>query len=352
MNITDINESQYLSFYKSIYCNDTYFKDNKSEIFQLVRDKKQSFRQNSTQKLIAVTEGGTVYTACLLIIHRNAPHTLFLGFFEAVSGAKAQVATLLGYATEYAQKHNCKKLVVGIDGHINNCVGFPRKEGEMSFSENLGKEYYHEYFSELKQVKFTSYTGKCTTAYNALEKDTARIAKITKDFTIEQASFITDYRKTIERYNALNNIVFADHPYYYKRELAEDFDMFRDFRLLLRNSNLLFATHRGKDVGFMFYYPDFNEIVDRGEGVSIKTFFKFLTKKPQAYKIMEIGVLPEYRTKGIIVMLLHSAVSLSRKTAKKIISSWIIEGNTASTLITKRYTQTQYKDFYVYEKEL
>ncbi len=351
MKIYKTNMDEHFKFYKSIYQNDENFKDNKSDLLFLVNDEKMSFRKNSIQEFVKFCDDdGTTYASALLIIHKNAKETLFISFFEALKNADLYVNELLLYAEKMANEHGAKKMTIGIDGHINNAVGFPKKAEKLSFSENMCKEYYHDYFLQLDKICFKSFTGSHQNAKHEIDKDVTKFQKIFKRFETEFGDFKKDYENTIKRYNSLNNIIFSEHPYYYNREISEDFDMFCDFKTVLKKENIIFVTHKGKDVGFMFLYPDFNENVKRGEKIGIKTVIRSLFNKYKTIKIMEIGVLPEYRQYGLVLLLFHKAIHSIPKSINKIISSWIIETNHQSLSVTKRYAKNDYKEFYIYEK--
>ncbi len=353
MNIKPISKKEYISFYKSVYSGDRDFRDNKSPLFTLAHDEKSAFRENSIQELIgAVDNSDNIKVASLLIIHKNAPENLFIGFFEALPQSEDCVNLLLSYAEDFGRKHSCSKLVVGIDGHINNAVGFALDKGKASFSENLSKPYYHDYFTHMDRVNFESYIGRHSYAKEQINEDYNRISRVLSKFDTQFADLKCGLEETVRRYNALNNVIFAQHPYYYKREFREDMEMFKDFATVLTKENLIFATYKGKDVGFIFLYPDFNQNIATGEEIGIKSVIRSFFTKHNTIKIMEIGVLPEYRSKGIIVLLFYTAVNSTHKAINKIISSWIISDNEKSKSISKRYTEKSYKDFCIYEKKL
>lgn len=52
-------------------------------------------------------------------------------------------------------------------------------------------------------------------------------------------------------YTRINNDAFRDHLFYYERVEEEDLELFKDFKLLLKE-NLLFVEKDGVEVGFMF----------------------------------------------------------------------------------------------------
>ncbi len=350
--IKEISSSEYLEFFKKVYASDQNFKDNKSDIFEIVRS--GDFYSNSTQKLIAACKGNVIHAACLLIIHKKCKNLLTLSFFEALPDSHETVQYLFNFAGKYGRENGCEKMVVGLDGHINNSVAFPINTGEISFGSNYCLPYYHDYFEGFNAVKFLSYKDTKENIRNRLSVDMKKFEKITSKITLEYAGLKSGFNSTMKRYTDLNNEIFPSHKYYFERSYQEDLELLGGLRLMLSPKNLIFAKIDGDDVGFILYYPDFNELVGQGKKVNIWTYvkYKILKMTPKSVKVMEIGVIPKYRRYGVILRLFYAAVTALTSKVETVISSWIMEENTSSRLTTERYAKEKYKDFYVYEKEL
>ena len=65
----------------------------------------------------------------------------------------------------------------------------------------------------------------------------------------------------------------------------------------MKEDSLVFAYHNGKPVGFIMWYPDWNELAAPGEAFGTKHFFLNLLKGKsiRTGKVMEYGV-PVFRT--------------------------------------------------------
>jgi len=179
----------------------------------------------------------------------------------------------------------------------------------------------------------------------------------TQNVSLERADFgISGFKKTMKRYTDLNNRIFISHRYYFKREDEEDYDLFNSMRPLLKNENLIFAKRNGVDVGFILWYPDFNGYVPKGKGAGISTFLKYRILKisPSIAKVVEIGLVDSERNSGLILMLFAKAIFYANKYKgiKKVSSGWILDENTPSKNITKRYTKKLNKEFATYEKDI
>jgi len=354
LQISKIELREYLAFIKKVYKDDKNFKDNKSSVVKIVCEKHRPFYKSSLQEMVAVKEKDKILCACVLIINNKLPNELCVSFFEALPECREAVSMLIGYAEDFGRKNSCKRLVVALDGHVNYSVGLGSDTGVPSFGESYSPLYYHEYFENFSKVKFVSFFEDVSLVRERINEDINKFKNQIEKVSIEYADFGAGFNKTMQRYTDLNNKTFDGHKYYCFRDYEEDTDLFKDLRPLLENRNLIFAKIKGEDVGFILWYPDYNELVPVGKGASIITFIKYklLGKRPQTAKVMEIAVLPKYRQFGVILSLFDAAIKAAPKNTKRILSSWILDENTKSKAITYRYAKQPYKEFFTYEKEI
>lgn len=338
----------------TVYKGDTNFKDNKTGIIRIVCQKTRPFYRSSLQEILCVKKNGRIQCACVLIINNRAPNEAYLSFFEALPDSKNAVALLVKYAEDFGRQHACSKLVVALDGHVNYSVGFGQNTHAPSFGESYSPSYYRDYFVDFSPVKFVSYVDSVQKAKERLERDLKFFEKNIEETKIEHADFGRGFSTTMKRYTDLNNAIFEGHRYYSFRNYDEDADLFRDMTPLLENNNLIFAKKDGKDVGFILWYPDYNELVPVGKGASALTFirYKLLSIRPKTMKVVEIGILPEYQRKCVILSLFAAAFQACSADVNQIISSWILDENTRSKAITRRYTGKLNKEYFAYEKEI
>ena len=279
---------------------------------------------------------------------------LCVAFFEALPKCGDAVNMLLKYAGQYGEQNACRKMVAALDGHVNNNVAFPAAEGAPSFGESYCPRYYHGYFENFEKIKYTSFYDEINQVKLRIAEDLPRLEQMKGKITLEHADFGGGFVATMRRYTDLSNKIFAGHKHYFKREYREDYDMFRDMRPLLKNENLIFAKCDGEYIGFILWYPNYNEFVAGGKGASFVTFLKhkLLRQNPKTAKVVVIGVDAKYRRYGTILLLFDAAMQSTAKNTSKILSSWILEENIKSKAIAQRYTAKHYKDYYAYEKEL
>lgn len=355
--LTDIKK--YLSFLDVVYKNDSHFKNNKAGIMPIVCGEGRPYYNHSFQRMIAIKEKGKILCQAVLIRHKAQPEILMISFFEALPDSQKAVDFLIDYAMDIGKRLECKKMIVSLDGHCNNSVAFSRSNQSFpSFGESYNPQYYLSYFKGFDEVSFSSFCDSIHHVKDAVKKDMAKISSLLNVFTFEHADFSkTGFKKTMGIYTDLNNEIFNGQRYYFNRQYDEDMDLFREMKPLLNPENLIFAKKEGKYVGFILWYPDFNELTPRGKGVGILEFIKYrlLGRFPKKVKVVEIGVIRKYRRYGTIITLFNEAINVvlkKYKNSEKIISSWILDENEGSKMITKRYTKLPYKEFIAYEKEI
>jgi hypothetical protein len=128
-------------------------------------------------------------------------------------------------------------------------------------------------------------------------------------------------------------------------------------RPLLDGDNMIFAKVGDEVVGFLFWYPDFNELVLPGGQAGAGTFIKYriLGKSPCAVKAVQIGVLPEYENSGLILALFGEFYDVAMKKHKGLkvcASSWILEENQKSVKLSSKVLPHPYKEMSAYEREI
>ena len=176
---------------------------------------------------------------------------------------------------------------------------------------------------------------------------------IAKNFSIRGADF-KNIKKTAALYTEINNKAFVNHKYYYTARKEEDIELLSSFKYVIKEENLLFVYYHKKPVGFMLWYPDFNQLIGSGKRLGVLPIlsYKLGLKKIDTVKITEFGVLPEYKNSGAVIALLDYLYKLRGREYTYLESGWIMESNIESTAITKRFMKNKYKSYKVYEEVL
>lgn len=345
---------------RKVYRGNPVFKDNKTGLLKIVSNPEGAFYRLTSQEVVGSFWGDELCAASILIRHRNNPDTLMIAFFEALPERRNQFVELMEYAVKYAQKQGAKNVIAGLDGHPDYSLGFLSShfDAPPSFGQSFNPDYYPKYFEEagFKAWKMVSFQGDL----ERIPQDFfGQINGFSKNMRLQQADFKTKsgFRKTMKLYNALGNESFAGHPFYFPRLFEEDYELFASMRPLLANENLLFADVNGRPAGFLLWYHDFNELTPKGKGAGIATLLKLrlLKKFPETVKLVEIGVLPQYRNSGVVQYLFQNAYQIIRSkypSAKYINSGWILENNKISKKISAKILPQESKRQVFYELDV
>ena len=356
-------QKRFLKFRKQLYQNSKKYVDNNYFMLLEIFAGKLHFVQNMEIFPVYITagkeesgEGTKILCEGVIAYAKELPEYIQLCFFEALPGQQEAVKLLVEKTIEVGRQKNCAKLVIGLFGHVNYGLGFldSHYEDVNSFSSLGNPEYYNQYFRAMKlaEIKLNSYISRVLN--EPLKRYRAIIDKLNRNYEFrffDRKQF--DYYAKI--YTDLNNACFSEHRYYYHRDYADDAEMLKELFLFMKGDSIIYAFHKGQPVGFIMWYPDYNELARPGESFGTKHFFKnlFLNKKIRTAKVMEYGVLPEYRGSGLPMALINKVYeSLQNYGCERVETSWILDENVDSNSFCKEICEEAYKDYVVYEQEI
>ena len=376
------DEKRFLSFRKKKYQSDAKFIDNNYFMLQEIFARKLHFVNsvdifpvmvladegdtgNSTalnRNNVDTTEKGNaicpedILCEAVIAYAKELPEYIQICFFEAQEGFEDAVKIIVDHAGKIGKEHGCNRIVIGLFGHVNYGLGFlaSHYDSMNSFSSLGNPEYYNRYFENLgcESVKLNTYYSY--DLEHKLDRYRKLIEKLNRNYT-----FRTFDKKHFERdsriYTDLNNECFPEHKYYYHREYEDDMEMLKELFLFMKEDSVFYAYHGDKPVGFIMWYPDYNELARPGEIFGTKHFFRNKLKggKIKTAKVMEWGVLKEYRGSGLPVALVDKVQkTLSNYNCSFVESSWILDENEDSNSICTAICDERYKDYVVYEKAI
>lgn len=349
-------QRRFIEFRRKIYKQNPLYVDNNLFMIKEVFARKTSFINNKKIFAINVEEKNEIVCQGIIVYAKDLKEYIQLCFFESLPNKEKAVKLLVDKAIELGKTFKCKKLVIGLNGHVNYGLGFLAShfDTKNSFSASVNPEYYNTYFKDLKCEEILLNTYKINVIDNRLNKFKSIINKLDKNYTFkffDKKQF--EYFAKI--YTDLNNSTFINHRYYYKRNYQEDIEMLKELFLFMKENSLIFAFDGKKPVGFIMWYPDFNELVKQGDYFGAKHFFKNLVfnKRIKKIKVMEYGILDEYRKTGLPVMLLNEIFEVVKnRNFTNVETSWILEENKDSNSVCKAVCDGLYKRYVVYEKKI
>ncbi len=363
-------EKLFLAFRKKKYLSDAKYVDNNYFMLQEIFDQKLHF-VNSMEIIPAMIlleendaclqsgkpegdlKAGDILCEAVIAYTKELPEYIQICFFESLKDCPEAVELLVLKAGELGKKHACSKIVIGLYGHVNYGLGLLNSDYECmnSFSSPGNPRYYNEYFLNLgcETIRLNSYYTY--SPQHHLDRYAALIRKLNRKYKFRPF----DKRKFEEDskiYTDLNNACFTQHKYYYHRDYEDDYEMLKELFLFMKEDSLFYAFDGEKPVGFILWYPDYNELAKPGEAFGTKHFFvnKIKGKNIQTAKVMEWGVLEEYRGVGLPIALTDQVLhTLSNYKCSRIETSWILADNDDSNSICQAICDKKYKEYAVYE---
>lgn len=299
---------------------------------------------------IAVTgKSGSREAQCLFI---RAPRTDFaqIAFFDCLEGCPQSAAELICRAKNMAKERGLKRLVAGLNAHLSYGVGILTcAELKNTFDTCYNKLYYADYFSGFA-VKNT------LTAYRNTISDASRLLYALPfdlgAFTVREANF-AHFEEECEVMRGLCEMTIGNTYLYVPTSKGHFYELMKDLRVLLSGKNLLFLMHGGKEVGFLFWHPDFNCAVNAGKDLSEFSFALSCVLKRRlidTVKLNAIGVTDDFRGLGTIALLRAMAERIRKY--RYIETNFVWDCNIKSSLLNKKLMCGECRKFAVYEDYL
>jgi hypothetical protein len=200
------------------------------------------------------------------------------------------------------------------------------------------------------------YTVKELLEFRKTIVDTVNLAGIkTRNFDKRK------FNQEIAIYTYLNNASFGNHPYWAHREVEEDLEVFDSLKHVFKSEHLIFAEKNNRVIGFLLWFPDYNQLVKKGQKLGFWQMLQFHFADPiNTYRYAEIGVLPQYRiSPATLAMILQKAHNLENTDYSYGEGGFIFEENSSSMLMAQRFLQRvfarkikSYRRYAIFESKL
>jgi hypothetical protein len=344
---------------EAVYKENSFYRGTESGIEHLLLKENSAFRNHSSIKIFVLRDGNQLVARFALIHDFRQNDCIQLSFFEA----QPDLGEIFPIIKREIQKHfpTCKKVVVGLNGHLNYGAGIllNRFDEVPLFGLPYTPHYYPEYFKGLTPKKMFTYRfsmdvyHQWAQSYPASRQLNGLTVRFMDKKNIQSESAI---------YTKLNNEAFINHPYWANRDEAEDMELFNPFRFLLDNENLIIAEMNGEAIGFYLWYPDFNQLVRSKRDFNLWDLinYRLLNKKIDTIRFTEIGIIPKYQKSPVALALISKSLpKLIEKGYKYCEGGFIFEENKASIAFVSRILERcygekpkPYRQFAVYETNL
>ena len=349
------NTKAFLNFYKNQYLNNDLKRDTLSGMLKnLLNGSTKLCKSVDTEPVMVVHNNEITMISVIAHAHRM-PEYVQICFFESDKFNMEAFELILERAKRMAKEKKASKLTASLNIHVNYGLGFlsSNYDKKQSFGSAHNPEFYNDYFekSGFETIEMVSFKKNMVNSPELINNNIRE--KLNEIYTVRKANF-RNFKKEIEIYTKINNEAFGDHLFYYTRKTEEDYELFKDLKYLMKEENLLFVEKAGVPVGFMLWYPDFNEIIKKGETVGIKTVIKnkLFHNKLKTFKIVEMGVIPSARNRGAILALFDYCFKCTKGRFNTMESSWVLSENIKSKSFGIKWADEESKHYKAYVKEI
>ena len=336
---------QFKSFRKKLYENDPYYVSTAEFTLDMLLYKETSFAQNIEIYPIMGMEGEEVLLISLLI-HNPKDDFLQVSFFEALEGIETQVESFMDYAKDFAKRRGLKKIIIGLNGHLSYGVGFSLDmKIPNTFDSTYTKLYYSKYFEGYQKHELVAFSNVPSAVLSRLPSRETGIQIRTLD--------LKHFDEEMEKLRIICDETIGTTFLYTKTDRAHFYDLLKSMTFFLKPENILFAEDRGQVVGFVFWHPDYNEILKKGKHNSlfeIAARYLLLKSKIKKVKLNAMGVRREYQ--GITTVKLLNELGKYVCKYDAIETNFVWCNNQKSMALNQSLLQNIERKFAVYEVNL
>ncbi|MEO8202083.1 MAG: GNAT family N-acetyltransferase, partial [Gemmatimonadota bacterium] len=165
-----------------------------------------------------------------------------------------------------------------------------------------------------------------------------------------------DFKAEVERVKVLYNACWEKNWGFIPMTDHEIDHLATQFKPVVVPDQVVFAMKDGKEIGFALALPDFNVVFQKNRKgrmftVVLKLLWALKMKTIRRARVLLLGVLPEYRGKGIDSALYHWIWTKSGDHGMYWAEGgWLLEDNPAIRLGLEKMTFTHYKTYRLYDR--
>ena len=317
----DREKKAFTDFRKKLYMGDPFYVSTAEFTFEMLLNKETAFAKTLDVCPVMGIENGKIVVEALLI--RN-PKDDFLqvSFFEAVENAFDEVEFFMSFVKDFALKKGVRRIIIGLNGHLSYGVGLAEDMNRPNtFDSTYSKPYYARYFKNYVKHELFAFSNSPSAVLKELPERNSSV-------TIRKIDF---------------------------KHFDEEAETFRKICNETIGSTFLF-TQTDKDgevVGFVFWHPDYNEVLKTGRKNSLATIalrYLLFKNKFKRVKLNSIGIKEKYR--GAVTVELLRAVGKLVGNYETLETNFVWGNNKKSIAINRHLLKNVERKFAVYEVNL
>jgi hypothetical protein len=307
-----------------------------SSILDMLLGGRAAYHRHAQVRPFLLESEAGVAGRVMLIHDRNLGQYVQAGYFAAEPGLPGVRAAIEQQAR--LTFPGIPRLVVGLGGHVNYPTGILIDGFEPpAFGYTWNPPYYGAYFDGLLARPLVSYRFEVGPFYRFIDRLRATFQPgdvVTRTMDGQQM------HREVNIYTGLNNACLGQHPYWSERQPDEDWELLQPFRALIGDENLIFAEVSGQAVGFLLWYPDFNQLISTpDERLGQLHVLRFHDRNPiRVVRLAAIGVKKEHRGgPAVPAMMLRMAEAVRKGPYEFCEGGYIFEENTSSMGMTHSF---------------
>jgi len=360
--------TNFIKFPWKVYENDNYWVPPLiSEMKTILDENKNPFWKHSEKQLfLAVGNNGSKILGRIAgVIDRNFirfqnEKTGFFSFFECINDFEI-AESLFEKVEEWLIKKGMKKMLGPTAPSTNDEMGFLFEGFDSSpvLMMPYNPRYYVEFAEKygLKKAKdlYAYFMDEKSAPRERLERLTRVVCEKNPDLVVRPVD-LKRYETEVKHIREIYNNAWEKNWGFVPWTEEEFYAQCERLKSLIVPELVLLAFIKDKPVGMLIAVPDYNFVLKRLNGklgpVEIIKFL-FLRKKIDMVRVMIMGVIKEYRNRGIEAVMYKKVIENGVKLGyKKGEFSWILEDNIMMCRAAEMLGGRVYKKYRVYEKEL
>ena len=284
----------------------------------------------------------------------------FFGFYETVDDQEV-TNDMLDHCKAWLKERGLDSMRGPVSPSMNeeNSILIEGRDGPPKVGMAYTPEYYQTHLENYGLHKAKDLLAFYI-HYDRISKmeKLARVSKLAKErykMNIRQLN-MKDFKNELEKFKEIYNKAWELNWGFVPLTDAEINKMAEDYKQIIDPRMVIFAEIDGKTVGAALTVPDFNMILKEMKGKLFPfNFIKLLTKKKSidTCRIITLGLLPEYRGKGLDAVMYTEIMNRGGKyDYKKAEASWVLEDNHMMIRGAAAMDAEVYRRYRIYETKL
>ena len=334
-----------------------------SEVKTTLDPVKNPFFQHASIQLFLAKLGKRCFGRIAAIIDQNYIDTQqemigLFGFFDAVDDLDIARA-LFNTASKWLREEGMKKMLGPSNPSMNDELGVLIDSFDIPPAVKMvwNPPYYRNLYEQCGFVKSMDLQAWQMHADDASER-VMRIGELVKKRTkIELRNpDIKKFDREIAIFRKIYNKAWSGNWGFVPWTEAEFDHAAKSLKQIIDTDLVFIAELDGKPVGFSLTLPDFNQALIKISGRLFPFgFLKLLwySRKIDSSRAIIMGVLPEYRNRGIDTMMYVESIKITKiKGWPNAEASWILENNLPMIKALEMMGAKPYKTYRIYERPL